>query len=248
MCLFYALKSHKPIYQRIFVLLMKILWKLMWAGFVAGMLILTGKIGYAQEPDRVYSLGAGVMINRAFADVAEAKYTPAVFGAYYNHLTEYATLSIEAQLGKIAGGNQLTDPYKRQFSNYYGAVLFCADVQAGTFFAIQETPAKNTLRNIYAGSGIGVLFNSMRFIQRSPVSGNTPYAGADKSTNFLLPLRFGYELKFADNRNEIRYRVDVGYQFNFTFSEGLDGYDEPVSGNKNPDMYGQFALIFKYAL
>lgn len=206
------------------------------------------KTASAQNIDYDFSLGFGASATQAYADVAKKNVQPAFSIGYYSHLNEFATLSLELQIGKLGGGDRNTDAYKREFLNNYGAVLFCGDVQAGTFFAVKDVPAKNTLRNIYAGSGIGVLFNSMKYVQRTnPITGDQ-YSGTDQSTNFLLPLRIGYELKFANRHNQIRYRVDVGYQFNITLAEGLDGYNEPGTANNAKDMYSQIGVVFKYGL
>jgi hypothetical protein len=47
------------------------------------------------------------------------------------------------------------------------------------------------------------------------------FEGANSGVNFMVPLRFGYEFKFYNAYDQPNIRLDIGYQHNLTFGEGL---------------------------
>lgn len=207
-----------------------------------------GQRVWAQN-DYFYSLGAGVGVSQTYGDVAKIRQQPIMALGYYSHLSDYLTLSLEMGLGSLAGGDRETDPYKREFKNKVVTVTFHADVQAGILFANDPPKSLNNLRNFFIGAGVGVLSNKLVYVQRVRNDGLPGrYAGTSDGTNFILPLRIGYEFKFLDRMKQTRYRVDIAYQGNFTFGEALDGYNEPVAANKSKDLFTQVGVTFKYGL
>jgi hypothetical protein len=64
----------------------------------------------------------------------------------------------------------------------------------------------------------------------------------------LIPLRLGYEFKIFDDYDQVGYTITIGYEHNYTFGEGLDGYNDNPQKFKNnaPDQYTHFTLGFRY--
>ena len=102
------------------------------------------------------------------------------------------------------------------------------------------------------GSGIGLVRNNNTVQRTNVILANGPptyvFPGSDQSTNYAVPLRFGYEFKIFDSYDEPGWAIDIGYVHNLVFGEGLDGYDDPTSKFKNnaTNQYRQFTIGFKY--
>ena len=203
-------------------------------------------------------LGVGVGYGRAFADTKRQDYHPSFnFGLIYNY-EPYIPIALEFQFGTLSGGGRTIDkdPYGRIYKNNYKALILHADLQAGAIMDYSNSDFLNMLKNFYVGTGIGAINNKMVDIQRTnlypqhaPIGDTYGFEGKDKSTNLLIPLRFGYEFKIFDAYDEPSFTITLGYQHNITFGEGLDGYNDDPDKFKNnsPDQYGMFTIGFKYS-
>ncbi|WP_299290484.1 hypothetical protein [uncultured Mucilaginibacter sp.] len=214
-------------------------------------LFLCSKISFAQLSYNFsnYSVGIGGGIVRADADLAQHTTKEAIFGTLNYNYSPYITITGELQAGKLAGGNPQTDKDTRAFVNNYKAAILYGDIQAGEFIDYQYRDLLNILKNIYVGTGIGVIHNSMAFVQR--VSLNNPgyvFPGENSSTELMVPLRIGYELKFFNYYQEPHIRLNFGYQMNWVYGEGLDGYNDPPSmfRNNHVDRYSMISIGVKY--
>jgi hypothetical protein len=173
-----------------------------------------------------FSIGVGTGVTTAYGNTATtvSKYA---FNLNFNYTpSPFFSLSLEGQSGALAGG-LVTDFYARRFSNTYTALLFHADLQAGEIINYEHSDFLNGIKNVYVGTGIGILNNNITYIQTIvPVgtSNLTTYPYLKNSTNVLVPLRLGYEFKIFDGYQNPRYRIDAGYSFNTAFGKGLDGY------------------------
>jgi hypothetical protein len=161
----------------------------------------------------------------------------------------YVPIAVELQSGTLSGGSIITDKDKRQYTNNYKALIFHGDLQLGQITDYQYNGFLNFTKNFYIGSGFGFVQNNNK-VQR--VSLNDPgyiFPGKDNSTNFMVPLRVGYEIKFYDFFHEPSIMIDIGYVQNLVFGEGLDGYDDPSSRFKNNaiNQYRQISVGVKFA-
>lgn len=196
-----------------------------------------------------FSVGAGVGVVRADADIAQHITKEAIFGTLNYNYSPYITITGELQAGKLAGGNPNTDKDTRAFVNNYKSISLYGDIQAGEFIDYQYRDLLNILKNVYLGTGVGIMHNAMAFVQR--ISLNNPgyvFPGEDSSTEIMVPLRIGYELKFFNRYQEPSIRVNVGYQLSLVYGEGLDGYNDPPSifRNEHVDRYSLVSVGVKY--
>jgi hypothetical protein len=197
-----------------------------------------------------YSIGAGGGVSRAFADLAKEINKTAYFVNFNYNYSPFTTFTAELQAGNLAGGDRLSDQHTRAFNNSFKAVVFYADLQAGEYIDYRYSKMLDVIKNIYVGTGIGVIHNKMSFIQRESL--NNPgyiFPGQDASSEFMIPVRFGYEFKFYNFYQEPAIRLNVGCQMNWVYGEGLDGYNDPPSMFKNHhvDRYSIFGAGIKYS-
>ncbi len=175
--------------------------------------------------------------------------------AIYNY-NPYVPVEAEIQSGTLSGGGLAPDldPYGREYTNHYVAVIFHVDAQLGSVIDYSDSWILNAIKNFYAGTGFGFV-SSSNTVQRYsiyappyPQPGYYKFPGEDHNFDFMVPLRAGYEFKIFDDYNEPSMAIDIGYVHSFAFAEGLDGYDDPESKFKNNaiDQYRQITIGFKY--
>lgn len=219
---------------------------------ITAILFLCSKILLAQLSYNYssYSVGAGGGLARASADLSKEINKTAFFVNFNYNYSPFITFTAELQAGKLAGGDPLTDKDTRAFVNSFKAVTLYADLQAGEFIDYRDRTFLNIIKNIYVGAGIGLIQNQMSFVQRESL--NNPgyiFPGQDASTELMLPLRIGYEFKIYNFYQEPYIRLNLGYQQNWVYGEGLDGYNDPptIFKNYHVDRYALFSIGIKYS-
>jgi len=198
-----------------------------------------------------YGIGFGVSGARPMADLKK-QFNDMAFNAnltyFYNR---YVPIVLEFQVGKLRGGGNTIaeDKDTRRFENKYKALMFHIDYQLGD--AIDDyNPSgfMKFLKNLYGGIGAGVIFNKVDANRLSAIEAGYVFPGKDKSNNLIVPLRIGYEIKVYDEYDTPILGIDIGYQHNVIFGEGLDGYDDPTFKFKNNalDQYRQLTIGLRY--
>ena len=192
-----------------------------------------------------YDVGASLGFNQFYGDVSTSTGTKAVsFNFNYNQ-SPFLNYIFEAQFGKLAGGSAVNDPLGRQFSTDYQYYAFRIQLQAGEIIDYSQSPAANALKNLYIGTGVGILYNKISSINRYSVQYLGYYTpGLDKSNEAFIPIRFGYEFKIFNQYLRPDIKIDLAYQYNVVFSDELDGFK---AGHLN-DAYSQFTIGVKFSL
>jgi hypothetical protein len=202
-----------------------------------------------------YGLGLSVGLTRPYADLKTANDGKSFSIAGYYNLTPYIPIGLELQSGDLSGGSIETDTHKRQFKNQYLALIAHGDFTLGEVIDYDNSFFMRLFKDIYFGTGVGLISNKMAFIQRTNLNpseaypvGTYTFPGTDRSLELLVPLRFGIDLKIYSNYSEPFMSVNIGYVHNITWGEGLDGYTDPSSGFKNnsPDQYRQIVVGVKF--
>ena len=206
----------------------------------------TVKAQYNYAP---FGVGGGFSIVRPFSDLAQNNTNHSFnIDLYYNY-SPYVPFALEVQKGTLSGGNDVTDPSHRYFVNSFTSISAHGDLQFGEIIDYEDNFIKNALKGFYVGLGIGATLNNITSIRRYALDVPTyKFPGEDHSVNMLLPLRFGYEIKFFDYNDEPSFSINLGYVHNLTFSEGLDGYNDPPTQFKNnvQDMFSQITFNVKF--
>jgi hypothetical protein len=191
-----------------------------------------------------FDVGFSVGFNQFYGDVATSKSTNAVsFNFNYNQ-TPFLNYIIEGQFGKLAGGGT-SDPLGRQFATDYQYYAFRIQLQAGEIIDYSENAFANTLKNLYVGTGIGIIYGNVSSITRysTTIPGHyTP--GENKSNQVFLPVRIGYEFKIFNQYLQPNIKIDIGYQYNNIFGDEIDGY----RAGHYKDSYSQFTIGAKFSI
>lgn len=197
-----------------------------------------------------WSVGISGGPNRPFSDVYTNKSDRSFSLNSDFYFTPFITGGVEAQIGRLSGGNRLTDPHLREFDNAYKAVIFNGKLSLGELLNYNRRNLLNTFKGLYIGSGFGFLFNKMAFVTRIKPDGKNDYTfpGKDSGVNFVIPATAGINFNIVDGWSETRYIVSAGYQMNLTFGEGMDGFNDPPEKFENnyKDMYSYATISVKY--
>jgi hypothetical protein len=191
-----------------------------------------------------YDVGFSAGFNQFYGDVNTAKSTNAVnFNFNYNQ-GPFVNLILEGQFGKLAGG-AANDPLGRQFATDYQYYAFRIQLQAGEIIDYSESSIANAFKNLYVGTGIGIIYSNISSITRysTTILGHyTP--GDNKSNEVFLPVRIGYEFKIFNQYLQPNVKIDIGYQYNNVFGDELDGY----RAGHFKDAYSQFTIGAKFSI
>lgn len=202
-----------------------------------------------------YGVGFYGSYNYPYADLKTANNGKTYAVAGYYNVSPYIPLGLEIQFGSLSGGSIVTDQHKRQYDNHYKAVIAHGDFALGEIIEYDGSFLMHMVKDLYVGTGVGLISNNMAFIQRTNLNpsleypvGTYTYPGKSTSMNLMVPLRIGVEFKFYNAYDEPFLGLNIGYIHNLTWGEGLDGYTDPSSGFKNnaQDQYRQIVVGLKF--
>lgn len=211
--------------------------------------------GFGQSNYYKLSGGAGFGATYAYADLEEKAYSYGGYAELNWNLTLFVSAGLEVQAGRLLGGNILTNAHNREFINDYKAISFNVKGALGEVIDYSRSDLLNAIKGLYAGIGLGAIRNNLTYVVRYKPNTETQYPplgyrfpGEEKTTNLLMPVNVGINFLINDNYGDVRYTLNLNYQTNFTFGEGLDGYNDPTGAFKNnaPDLYSLLSVGIKY--
>jgi len=199
-------------------------------------------------------VGLGGGATKYFGDVAtNTRFSPSLNLSLDYLFTPFVSAGLEIQKGTISAGDSILDPHKRFFKNSYTSITAGGKIQLGQIANIDFSNFLYSIRGLYVGTGVGVIMNDQKEIMRKKLQAGTPdgyyhFPGKDKSMELIVPANIGINFNFTDYWGYTRFIVTLNHQFNVTFGEGLDGYNDPPAmfKNRNPDMYGYTTVGLKY--
>ena len=222
--------------------------------FFTLLLISITSFSFAQSNYFKYSYGLGIGLNKSYTDVKEGSIGYTAYGVLDYNLTPFVTLGVEGQYGRVQGGDIVTDPHNRQFVNQYMSFSANAKIMLGEFLFYDRSEFLYNIRGLYVGVGLGFVHNNITDVVRYKPNwaavdpGYGPFPGEDKGFNLLMPLNIGFNYFIRDGYDYQRYIINFNAQSNFTFGEGLDGYND--SGrrfrNNSPDVFNAYTIGFRY--
>jgi hypothetical protein len=205
-------------------------------------IIVRAQVGYNYAQ---YDFGFGGQLNQLFGDTKTIKTTPSGDINFTYNQTPFTNFVFDVQAGSLAGGDSVKDKFGRQFSGTFTSFIFRGQLQAGELMDYSKSPFANAMKNFYLSAGIGYLVDHITSINRYSLQIPGFYTpGLQNSNIVFIPIRIGYEFKIYNQYNQPSVRIDLGYEFNYTFSDELDGF---VAG-KNTDIYSQICIGVKFAL
>jgi hypothetical protein len=198
------------------------------------------------------SLGAGAGITRVFGDVNKSVNSVAVYGTADYYLIPFVSIGLEGQVGHLVGGDKNSQSH-RYFNNHYATGSLNAKVHLGAFVdkGFRNTPLQEVIDGIYVGSGIGIIRNRVSdtyHVLRADGSRQPYDQGRDQSSDAFVPVNIGFDYSLKDFRGYDRFLVNLNFQGNLSFGEGMDGYDDSpiLTHNQSPDIYIFPSIGIKY--
>jgi hypothetical protein len=207
---------------------------------------------FSQENFYKVSLGAGAGITRVFGDLNKSLNSMAIYGTADYYLIPFVSVGLEGQVGHLKGGDK-DDQYHRYFNNNYIAGSVNAKAHLGAFLdrGFRTTPVEEVINGIYVGTGVGIIRNRVSETYHV-LNGNgqrpTYDQGRDRSIDAFLPVNVGIDYSLKDFRGYDRFLINLNFQGNLSFGEGMDGYDDsPVyTHNQYADIYIYPSVGIKY--
>jgi len=112
-----------------------------------------------------FDVGASAGVNQFYGDVVTKKSTQAFsFNIDFNQ-TPFVNYILEGQFGKLAGGG-VNDQLGRQFSADYQYYAFRVQFQLGEVIDYSQSDFANSMKNLYAGAGVGIIYGKITSINR----------------------------------------------------------------------------------
>lgn len=167
-----------------------------------------------------YAIGIGISSVRGYTNLNQQDNHFAENINFTYYCTAYIPLTAEIQSGTLSGGSIITDPSKRQYTNNYLAFIFHTDFQLGQI--IDDKNISNIAKNFYVGTGMGLISDNDKVQRTDLTNPGYIFPGKDKSINLMIPLRVGYEFKVFNQFNDPGIRINIGYEHNFVFGQGLE--------------------------
>jgi len=220
--------------------------------FILSSVIVKAQGDYNFSP---YGIGFGVSTIRGYTNLAKQNNTLSGNINFTYNYSPYLPITIELEDGRLWGGSRVTDPSRREFENSFMALYVHADLQMGQIVDYDYSAFNEVIKNFFIGGGFGFVSDNVQNQRTNlntnsqyPIPGDYVYPGKDKSLNLSIPFRFGYQIKIYNEYDEPFMSIDLVYQHNIVFGEGLDGYDDPPSQFKNqhPDQYRNIGIVLKY--
>lgn len=232
------------------------IFNLLRATYITLLLVFIGSFSFAQSNYFKMSYGFGGGVNKSYTDVYKGGFGYTAYGVFDYHITPFVTFGLEGQYGMVQGGDIETDPHSRQFVNKYKTLSVNVKLMLGEVVDYDKSEFLYNIRGLYLGLGVGVVNNNITDIVRYKPSwaaydpSHGPFPGQDKSNNLLVPINLGFNYFIKDGYGYMRYIININAQSNFTFGEGLDGYNDSSTKFKNysPDVYNTYTIGFKYML
>ncbi len=224
-----------------------------------------------------WGLGTGVSYLSGSTNVHTESSHPAInFNLTFN-ASPYIAVTGDYQFGRLSGGYNeyfpkavaalditsptygvmlqglkttydILDPYHLSYTNNFQMINLHVDVQAGEFMDYAGDSFLNkAIKNIYVGTGIGLVFNNISD-NNSRLSPDSTYyiGGQDVSQNVVIPLRVGYQFKIYNDYDMPYLLVELGYQHNWVLGYGLDGYADPLVVTKTFEQFAGFHVGIKF--
>lgn len=209
---------------------------------------LAGLQANAQSNFYKVALGGGAGFTVGYGDLNNQVMSPAVYGTADFYFTPYVSVGLEGQLGRIKGGD--TTALYANYSNKYKAISSNVRVAGGAFMRHTYRPTlfRKLARGVYVGTGIGLLRNDIT--DRYPTLNMNPRVnqGKRKSWDAYVPVNVGLNYGIREKHGYERIVINLNYQANLTFGEGMDGFDDnPLFvPNDSRDAYTFTSIGVKY--
>jgi hypothetical protein len=202
-------------------------------------------------PYSKYSLTLAMGSTKMYGDLQHHISEPVYKVNIDRNFNSYTSVGLEIQRGALA-----SEEYKNHWTNgmsqYTQMTNFMATgrVSLGQFFEYPSNFLWKTLYGLYVRTGFGMMNAnvsniSYKFRNRDQLEIRDLYSDAIKTKTWIpyIPYNIGFDLHLTT-----RCQFNINYQFNYAFSDYVDGYNfpSPPANNYYNDMYSvlTFGLNF----
>ncbi len=204
-------------------------------------LIAKAQIGYDYSQ---YDIGVAAGFDQVDGNAQTQPFSESIHFNFTFNYTPYTNFVLEAQFGKLTGGDSIKTISGRYFNNDFSAFIFRGQLQLGEVLDYSHSQFSNAVKNLYLSAGMGYIINYITKINRYSIQVPGLYSGGKNSSNELfIPLRLGYEFKIFNSFQQPSVKIDLGYQYNYVLGNGVDGF----SGPKKDEAYTQMVIGVKFA-
>ena len=198
------------------------------------------QIKYIPPTAHMFSFGAGAGITTLYGDFYGKPNKVAEWAELDYNLTPYIAIGFNGQYGLMTtGGLDVTRKEDGFYvDNTYTTVNLNARVSLGAFLGhVPLSRFVEIINGIYGGVGVGVINNSIKPYTKGGLNQNLISPLVTSSTTQTLPLNAGIDINVPKIFGYTGLMVNVNYQYVFTGSDIVDGYDPAVRFNKAKDTY-----------
>ena len=210
--------------------------------FIFALLICVSAVGAKAQVGYNYSqydFGLSGAVNTASTDFKNSRTGYSAFAHFTYNFTPYLNYIAEVQVGSVKGDSLAIIPGTfLSYNNSFTTVSFRAQLQMGELFDYSQSQFANAFKNLYLSAGIGVIYTDLKIYDSGIESAN------EKGSNIYMPLKVGYEFKFFNSYSEPVVKLDIGYQYNYIFSDNFDG----ITYGKKSDAFSQIVVGLKFGI
>ena len=206
------------------------------------------------EPFYPYSkltFGIGLGNSHMYGDLQKSISEPVYRLNIDRNFNSYTSVGLEVQHGALSS-EEFRNHWTNGLSMYnqYTSANINGRVSLGQFFQYPSNYLWKTLFGLYIRTGFGVMSNnitniSYKFKNKDKLEIKDIYASSIKTDQLVtyIPYNMGFNLHLTK-----RCQFNINYQFNYAFSDYVDGYNfpNPPANNYYQDMYSvlSFGLNF----
>lgn len=193
-------------------------------------------------PYSKWTVGVGAGFSEIYGNLSHSNSEPGFRVNVEHNSNMWVSFGLEAQKGALSD-YEVKNTWTNGLSvyNQITAVDLNAKISLGEFFKYPRSFFAKTIFGLYAGIGIGYMYNdvsdiTLKFRHQDKYS-ITDFNNSNiktTSNNAFMPFFLGWNIHMTR-----RVMFNVNYQFSYAFSDYLDGYNfqAPTANNKYNDMF-----------
>jgi len=202
-------------------------------------------------PYSKYTFGFGMGFSEIYGNLNHSNSEPVFRLNFDKNFNQWISAGAELQRGALSD-YETKNHWTSGLSVYNKITAFDLNLKMsiGELFQHPHNFGQKTLFGLYLGFGLGVMDNNVSNITTKFKSKDRTYITdvnkssiKTRSTNLYMPFNLGFNLHLTK-----RCMFNVNYQFDYAFSDYLDGYNfaKPTANNNYNDMFSilSFGLNF----
>ncbi len=199
------------------------------------------------------TVGFGMGFSEIYGNLNHSNSEPVFRLNYERNLGPWFSLDAQLQHGALSD-YETRNHWTNGLSVYNQITTLdaTARMSIGDLFKHPHNFGQKTLFGLYIGTGAGIMRNQVSNItQKFKAKDKVYITDVNKSSiktitnNFYIPFVLGFNLHITK-----RCMFNMNYQFNYAFSDYLDGYNfaKPTANNNYNDMYSVFSFGLNFYL